>query len=147
MFNNSWYLRSSYMKQGKFRDFFHWNNAIFHTKQNKTFFGNSPGFTKDWSLFNIELGRDLVLHNEFADKLIKMGYHPINRGIHADPCYNDGAKGDLTPAGNSPLTGSSKSTAIELPDNSHWCSPAGTDIGAYQNGALIKGPSYVNFSE
>jgi len=147
VFNNSWYLRSSYMKQGRFRDLFHWNNAVFHTKRDKTFFGEDPGFTRQWRFLNIEFGHDLVFHNEFPDELVKRGYQPISCGIHDDPGYIDGGAGDLTPIEGSPLIGKAKSMVIELPDGTHWRSPVEFDIGAYQNGSLFEGPAYVSFSE
>ncbi len=135
------------MKKGWTRNFLHWNNAIYYTSPNKPFFGNNPGFTRDWDSLNIEFSHDVVRHNEFPQELIAQGYQRICHGSDADPGYLDGAAGKMKLEKGSPLNSEGRSLEIDLPDGSRWHRPAGGGIGAYRNDSLFQGPSFVEFIE
>jgi hypothetical protein len=137
--NNSWFLRSTYIKAGQIRDFHHVNNAIrycdaesFACDPTKTFFGKAgAGFTTDWGRLAIEFAGDLVSHRDFPDTLRQSGY-PIQDGTHADPGFLDPAGGDLALRPDSLCRGRGRPLTLALPDGGTWSSKRPLDVGAVQ---------------
>lgn len=136
MFNNSWYLRSSYVKKGKLRHFNHFNNAIDYAKPDdhpsgvvktdRKMIGSA--FTKEWRFFDIRFENDVCNHPDFPAGLNADGY-PVS-GIAADPEFDTPKEGYFDLSENSPCRENGMAKTIALKDGSTWELKAGFNIGA-----------------
>ena len=102
VFNNSWYLRVSIIKDGRVGHFGHWNNAIDFCRPEdypdgicdgvKPFFS---GF--QWDNDNYSFGYDLSNHPDFPVGLRRQGYRVSGTSVpHSQPLFVDARNGDLT---------------------------------------------------
>jgi hypothetical protein len=138
-FNNSWFLRSSYIKDGAISHFHHLNNAIQFCSIRtdvcdpmKSFFGKAgTAFTKDWQTLDIRFVNDLSNHVNFPSKLQADGYG-IEDGRAADPMFEDAAAGRFELKTASPCCGQGRALELTLPDGTRWSSRRPLDIGAAQ---------------
>lgn len=151
MFNNSFYLRSSYMKKGKLRNLRHFNNAIeyadadLHPKDlvdpGQRMIGVGPpsprcdgvrargeSFTTDWTKLEIRFENDVCNHPDYPAGLVAKGY-PVE-GKAAAPGFEAGREGDFGLVAGSPCQGAGIAPALSLVDGGTWQLPAGLNIGA-----------------
>jgi hypothetical protein len=164
-FNNSWYLRSAYIKNGAISNFHHFNNAAHYcsapdhgshgevavcSADRRMFWesGDVPdekAFTRDWQTFGIEFRNDMIAHPDFPAMLMRVGY-AIERGLGQLPGFVDPLNGMLQLRTGAAACGSGTNFAIHrpspLPD---WQLAAGLDLGAYQGEILLAPPN--DFSE
>jgi hypothetical protein len=149
VFNNSFYIRSPYIKKKRLRNFKHFNNAIQFCQSDNhpdgacqnlsTIFGNSLStfekdrFTKQW----ISLG---IHHPDFPAKIIADGF-PVESGFGGNPGFTNPRIGDfrLTTTSAARRRGV-ESTTIELPDGKTWRLPDRLDLGAFQDGVRLPPP-------
>lgn len=140
VFHNSWYLRSSYVKKGKFRKFNHFNNAIEYActgdyppgiiDPKRKMFGDK--FTREWQCLEISFHNDLCNHRDFPDHYALVEGMQIE-GIHAQPRFREPENGYFAPQTDeprSPLIRAGKSMHMEFPGDQSWELPAGLNIGA-----------------
>ena len=166
VFNNSWYLRSSYIKKKRLSSFLHTNNAIAYCDPGthgsdmceapKAFFGSGASipptdpiiekkqFTTAWKKLGIAFVNDIVCHEHFPGVLREMGY-PIEDGVAADPDFVDRLHGDLRLNQGSPCRGAGRPLRMTLPDGSHWETPETFDVGAYQGETLFEPHPFVRY--
>lgn len=138
-FNNSWYLRSAYIKDGAISHFHHLNNAIKFCDvltdvcdPTKSFFGKPvTGFTTDWETLDIGFANDLSNHRDFPNGLQTAGY-AIEAGRAGDPMFVDPARGRFELTAPSPCRGQGRRLELTLPDGAWWSSRSPLDIGAAQ---------------
>jgi hypothetical protein len=153
VFHNSWYLRSAYVKDGKLRNFSHFNNAIEFADAARHPPGMvdpfrrmiGPGavdplcddpfeppetFTTEWARLGIVFRNDCCNHPTFPEGLKGAGY-PVE-GVQALPGFESGRGGDFAPKAGSAILGKSVAWTIELPDGNTWKLPAGRNIGAIE---------------
>lgn len=108
VFNNSWYLRASVIKDGRLGYIGHWNNAIGFCRPEdypdglcegvKPFFN---GFK--WDTDNYSFGYDLSNHPEFPTGLRRKGYRVSGIGVSPSrPLFVDAAHGNLELAAGVP---------------------------------------------
>jgi len=101
VFNNSWYLRASLIKDGRLGYIGHWNNAIDFCRPEdypdglcedaKPFFN---GFK--WDIDNYSFGYDLSNHPEFPTGLRRKGYRVSGIGVSPSrPLFVDAVNGNL----------------------------------------------------
>ena len=102
VFNNSWYLRTSIIKDGRLGYIGHWNNAIDFCRPDdypdgicdgvKPFFN---GFR--WDSDNYSFAFDLSNHPDFPVGLRRQGYRVSGTSApHSQPLFVDARHGDLT---------------------------------------------------
>ncbi len=175
VFNNSWYVRAPVVEGGigKFRV---WNNATLFCDPNviapgmcvaeyeteKNCVQAPPGST-DGVPNRFPLGLDRVPfvdcigispgdsgshgisnHPDYPEKLAALGY-PVS-GIHGDPGFVNGPKGDFRLRPDSLARGKG-CTVIRAADGSIACFELpgrAPDIGAWQGDALVEGPDYLH---
>ena len=152
VFNNSWYLRSSYIKKNRIANLRHFNNAISYCdpqdhefgicEPRKPFFGSGyqvppelkpsgqikKRFETDWKHYQINFWNDLVKHWEFPCGLIDKGYN-IDTGIGADPCFCAAPKGNFGLRKSSPCSGTGAQISVKLANGKTWTSQGKIDIG------------------
>jgi hypothetical protein len=146
-FNNSFYLRSPVAKSGKLRHFSHWNNAYeFCSPQDHSgdICSSRPPMLEDYDLSSSQaFDHDAINLTRFPEILTNNGEEA--HGLSALPAiFNDAIGGDLALPAGSPLVDAGK--VLSIP-SANWRSDfdgAAPDIGAYENGKLIDGPSYRN---
>jgi hypothetical protein len=111
VFNNSWYLRASVIKDGRLGYIGHWNNAIEFCRPEdhpdrlcdgvKPFFN---GFI--WDIDNYSFGHDLSNHPDFPVGLRAKGYRVSGLSVpHARSLFVDAPRGNLALADGSPGRG------------------------------------------
>jgi len=111
IFNNSWYLRASVIKDGRLGYIGHWDNAIAFCRPEdypdglcdgaKPFFN---GFL--WDNDNYAFGHDLSNHPDFPTGLRAQGYRVNGISVPpSQPLFVDGANGDFDLVENSPGRG------------------------------------------
>jgi hypothetical protein len=140
VFNNSWYLRSAYIKDGAISDFQHSNNAIqFCTiattvcDPSKSFFGKAgSGFTQQWRSLNIRFVNDLSNHRNFPTGLNTEGY-TIEAGFSGDPLFQDPGSGNFELKPDSPCRAQGHPLNLACPNGTRWSSRTPLDIGASQS--------------
>jgi hypothetical protein len=164
MFNNSWYVRSAYLKKGKLRRFQHFNNAIAYARPDH----HPPGivdlgrrmigvgapnpacegvadaeepFTTEWERLRILFENDICSHPDYPDNLNRIGY-PV-RGIYADPGFGSGRDGNFILRDDSPCREAGCGRMLELPEGRTWDLPASLHIGA-MNGDVPYSPLVLN---
>jgi hypothetical protein len=152
MFNNSWYLRSSYMKKGKLKNFAHFNNAIeyaapeYHTPgvvdlDRKMIGVGGPdprcdgpaepddGFTTDWERLAISFDNDVCNHPHYpGGRLAQDGYELS--GLAALPGFEDGRNGDFSLRDDSPCRGRGRGASLALPVGGVWELRPRLNVGA-----------------
>ncbi len=155
VFNNSWYLRSTYLKKGKLRHFRHFNNAIAYARPehhpsglvdlDRRMIGvgdvrdlrcEGPGepdkpFTKDWAGLDIAFQRDVCDHPHYPGRLNAEGY-PV-RGVPAHPGFRSAREGDFALIEGSPCVDIGSTPVLELPGGRSWPLRGPLNIGAMQN--------------
>jgi len=99
-------------------------------------FGVSPGDKSSGGISN---------HPDYPDRLAALGY-PVS-GIHGDPGFVDGPKGDFRLRPDSLARGNGCRVQIAS-DGSISCKSSDAspkpDIGAYQENVLVEGPDYLD---
>ena len=176
VFSNSWYVRAPVVDGGRSK-FRAWDNATLFCEPTAVAPGmcmadfetekrcvqSPPGMAEPVpNRFPIDLDRvpfidcfagspgdesthGISNHPDFPDKLAEVGY-PV-RGVHGDPGFVNGPKGDFRLRPDSLARGKG-CTVARTADGSLTCqsSAAGTnpDIGAYQGDRLIDGPDYLD---
>jgi hypothetical protein len=107
VFNNSWYLRVSIIKDGRLGYIGHWNNAIDFCRPEDypdgTCDGVKPYFSGfQWDGDNYSFGYDLSNHPDFPVGLRRQGYRVSGTSVpHSQPLFVDARNGDLTLADGS----------------------------------------------
>jgi hypothetical protein len=102
VFNNSWYLRVSIIKDGRLGYIGHWNNAIDFCRPedypNGICDGVKPFFNGFlWDDDNYSFAFDLSNHPDFPVGLRRQGYRISGTSApHSKPLFVDGRNGDLT---------------------------------------------------
>jgi hypothetical protein len=161
VFNNSWYLRSTYIKNGAITNFHHVNNAAQYcrtedhgshegeficspTRRMLWESGETPGdtsFTRDWPAFNIEFANDMIAHRDFPDTLVRVGY-PIRGGMGRLPGFIGPARGVFELEQDAPARGRGVGLTVQRPAPLPvWRIPAGLDLGAYQGQTRLDPPA------
>lgn len=163
VFNNSFAVRSDYIRKGTLRGLRHWANAVRYCSAGEgacdsraRFFGDlsqpqgstDERFTTGWAQWDIAFGDDVILHPEYTIKLQEAGYGPFSAALPADPGFRDavmpGANGDgLRLASGSTCRGRALAQTIELPDGRLTYLPAGRDVGAFQGTDLLSWQEFV----
>jgi hypothetical protein len=145
IFNNSWYLRASLIKDGRLGYIGHWNNAIAFCRPEdypdglcdaaKPFFN---GFL--WDDDNYSFNHDLSNHPDFPVGLRAQGYRVSGISVPpSQPLFYDGAHGDFSLVEGSPghragcIVDEDERGLLECRDAP--ASAAGPDIGAPETGA------------
>lgn len=152
MFNNSWYLRSTYLKKGKLRNFHHFNNAIEYARPEHHPLGlidpdrrmigvsssrdlrcDGPGepdkpFTTNWPQLNVSFENDVCDHPHYPAQLNAEGY-PV-RGKAAAPGFVGARDGDFALSEGSPCHNAGVTPALMLPKGRVWNLQGPLDIGA-----------------
>jgi hypothetical protein len=152
VFNNSMYIRTKYMTKCSMRQFNHFNNAICcchalpagldEACDSKRSFLKKV--TTDWEDLEIRFRNDMVFHPAFPDKLIKKGYS-IENGLGKNPKFSNPSGGDLSLSDTSPAIQACCEYRIDLPWGASWALKAKGDIGAFQNGEVIQGPTFRSY--
>ncbi|MGH8248437.1 MAG: hypothetical protein ACREUU_18615, partial [Gammaproteobacteria bacterium] len=140
IFNNSWYLRASVIKDGRLGYIGHWNNAIDFCRPEdypdglcedvKPFFN---GFI--WDVDNYAFSNDLSNHPDFPNGLRAQGYRVSGISVpSSQPLFVNAANGNFVLVDGSPGRGAGctieedESGLISCHDTSN--EPTGPDIGA-----------------
>lgn len=160
VFNNSWYLRAAYIKNGAISNFHHINNAVQYCRTadhgshddvplcsptRRMFWesGDAPddkSFTRDWSAFGIEFTNDMIAHRDFPDLLLGVGY-PISGGLGQLPGFGRPAQGAFQLNQDAPARGRAIGMLIKRPAPlPEWRIPAGMDLGAFQGANRLAPP-------
>lgn len=169
VFNNSWYLRSSYIKKKKIQRFYHWDNAMAYCLPEhhppsdcqylKAFFGKhrkqpdgrvKKPFTKQWARYAIVFDNNCVGHPGYPHLFCKQGW-AVEKDIGAYPLFTNPRRGRFEPLPLSPLIGTARPRDLELPLSGHWPPPGApypvANIGACQQGGIIEGPAFEPYTE
>jgi len=150
-FNNSWYVRSTYIKKGKLKNFHHFNNAIEYAKAEYHHDGVvQPGrkmigiggsdpvcdgpaepdrsLTAAWGHLNITFENDVCNHPDYPVGVNAQGY-PV-RGTHAEPEFDSARIGEFGIVDTSPCHGTGISKTLDLVDGGTWTLPDDLSVGA-----------------
>lgn len=159
VFNNSYYLRSAYIKKNRLQNLAHFNNAILYcaaddhgagTCYERGFFGgalgdsddNPPEFNKDWTAHNIRFFNDFVDNAEYPEKLEQRGY-PLEDSRPGDPGFTNGREGNFRPSKAAPIVDAGVGFEIGLVDGNTWKLPPNLNAGAWQGNELIAPPPQI----
>jgi hypothetical protein len=150
VFNNSWYLRTSVIKDGRIGAIGHWNNAIDFCRAEdypdglcdaaKPFFN---GFI--WDMNSYSCNNDLSNHPDFPAGLRAAGYRVGGISVPpSQPIFPGAARGDFALPAESPGRGAGCRVEQDGAGLLRCIAPpadsAGTDVGA-----LVDGGDAVNF--
>lgn len=155
VFNNSWYLRASLIKDGRIGFIGHWNNAIAFCRPedypdglcegDKPFFN---GFL--WDTDNYSFKHDMSNHPDFPTGLRAQGYRVSGISVPPDQrLFDDAARGDFILPDGSPGRGAG-CIVVEDAGGLLECddplpqAPA-PDIGAPSDGARPPGVDFVSY--
>jgi len=144
VFNNSWYLRTSIIKDGRLGYIGHWNNAIDFCRPAdypdglcqavKPFFN---GFL--WDIDNYSFLNDVSNHPDFPVSLRAQGYRVSGIGVpSSQPLFVDAPHGNMTPVDNSPTRGTG-CVVHEDQDGILTCTEPATKGGGPDAGAHLDG--------
>ena len=155
IFNNSWYLRASVIKDGRLGYIGHWNNAIAFCRPEdypdglcegvKPFFN---GFLWDNDQYSFK--HDLSNHPDFPTALRAGGYRVNGTGVSpSQPLFADAAHGDFTLPPHSPGRGAG-CVVVEDDQGLLECrdpppGSAGPDVGVPGGGVRPDGVSFVAY--
>jgi hypothetical protein len=155
IFNNSWYLRSSLIKDGRIGYIGHWNNAIAFCRPEdypdglcegaKPFFN---GFL--WDTDNYSFKHDMSNHPDFPTGLRASGYRVSGIGVSpAQPLFDDAAHGDFILVDHSPGRAAGCIVAEDgrglLECDDPLPQAQAPDIGAPSDGARPPGVDFVSY--
>ncbi len=155
VFNNSWYLRTSLIKDGRLGYIGHWNNAIqFCYRQDypdglcdgeRPFFN---GFI--WDNDNYAFSHDLSNHPDFPAQLREQGYRVNGIGVpESTPLFVAPARGNLALVDDSPGRGAGCAIAVDRDAIMHCYDTAdsetGPDVGAQPALEIDRGVSFVHY--
>jgi hypothetical protein len=155
VFNNSWYLRASVIKDGRLGYIGHWNNAIDFCRPEdypdglcedvKPFFN---GFL--WDVDNYAFSNDLSNHPDFPQGLRARGYRVGGFSVpSSQSLFVNAANGNFTLVDGSPGRGAGctivedESGLISCHDTSN--APSGPDIGSPADGARDDRVSFLHY--
>jgi hypothetical protein len=156
-FNNSISTYGAYMSKGFLTRFSFQNNAWRFAASGDPELGPEAGvfgdlaaprgdverrFTTSWHANAIAVRNDLALQRTWPDALVAAGY-PLEDCIAADADFRDPVAGDLRLTAGSACRNAAAALHITLPDGTDWPCPAGGDIGAWQEEALLDGPEFM----
>jgi hypothetical protein len=155
IFNNSWYLRASVIKDGRIGYIGHWNNAIAFCRPedypdglcegSKPFFN---GFFWDNDKYSFK--HDLSNHPDFPTALRAAGYRLNGVGVApSQPLFEDAAHGNFTLVPHSPGRGAG-CVVVEDDQGLLECRDpppgiAGPDVGVPGGGVRPDGVSFVAY--
>jgi hypothetical protein len=136
VFHNTWYLRSTYIKEGRLPNLFHFNNAILYARaadhppglvdDNKPMFG--ADYLDAWEAGDAIFDHDYCHHPHYAAMARRSGGTPAPGG--PEPGFQDRENSEFTPSAGSPLLMAGKNRAIRLADRTPWNVPAWLHLGA-----------------
>jgi hypothetical protein len=158
VFNNSFAVRSDYIRKGALRGFRHWGNAVRYCQAGEgvcdarsRFFGDlsepagstDERFSTDWRHWDIEFAEDVILHPEFTATLQAAGYGPFTGSVPDDPGFEDPVSPGPDGAGlrlkaDSACRGRGLRRDVELPDGSIEPLPKGRDLGALEGADFFR---------
>ncbi|MGH6891920.1 MAG: hypothetical protein ACREEP_06660 [Dongiaceae bacterium] len=155
IFNNSWFLRTSIIKDGALGRLDHWNNAIDFCRPEdypdglcepgKPFFN---GFS--WSDKRYSFKHDVSNHPDFPVTLQALGYHVQGTGVpNRKPLFLDGPHGDFTLPEGSPVRGAG-CIVRQKSDGSLKCREPGAreqgpDAGAHLDGGSSEPVRFLHY--
>jgi hypothetical protein len=155
VFNNSWYLRTSIIKDGRLGYIGHWNNAIDFCQPGdypdglceavKPFFN---GFL--WDIDNYSFLNDVSNHPDFPTGLREQGYRVSGIAVPSSQrLFVDAPHGNMTPAENSPTRGAG-CVVREDQNGVLTCSEppavgAGPDAGAHLDGGRSEPVRFLHY--
>jgi len=155
VFNNSWYLRASVIKDGRLGYIGHWNNAIAFCRPEdypdglceavKPFFN---GFL--WDGDNYSFKHDMSNHPDFPTGLRAQGYRVTGIGLSPDrPLFDNAAQGDFILLRDSPGRGAGCVVAEDDQGRLQCDDPPaqgqGPDIGASADGSRPPGVDFLSY--
>jgi hypothetical protein len=162
VFDNSFCLRSSYIKRGSLGRLDHRNNAIlygdpaedaaaergappplFREHGGRTGRGEGPeryGFTRRWRELEIAFGGDVAGHPEFPERLRAHGY-PIGASLGVAPGFVAASGGDFRLRGESPCRDRALTVPLLLPDGD-TTTVEPHHVGALQDGTEAAWPAF-----
>ena len=160
VFHNSLCTHGDYLRNYALAQFLHSNNAIrcaapgdpgtTDPQRLGTMFGDLSAppaqldkrFTTNWHALGISMEADVVAQAEWPAKVLAAGY-AIRPAAGTDPRFVNPFTGDLALESASPCRGAAIRLSIEMADGSVWIGAGGGDIGAWQQGHLYGGPTFV----
>jgi len=155
VFNNSWYLRASIIKDGRLGYIGHWNNAIDFCRPEDGLDGLCDGVKPFfngfiWDNDNYSFGFDLTNHPDFPVELRRQGYRVSGSSVpHAEPLFVDGPNGDLTLPNDSPGHGTGcfieQDESGPITCRSPNPGERGADVGAPRDIANDPAVSFVHY--
>jgi hypothetical protein len=145
VFHNTWYLRSTYVKQGRLPGLVHFNNAIVYARSadhppglvddDKPMFG--ADYLAKWRLKdatpadNASFDNDYCPHPQYRFMARLSGGEPAP-GSDKPPKFQNPEGYVFAPDEGSPLLGGGKERTIGLPDGAGpWKIPGGLNLGAF----------------
>lgn len=163
VFNNSFAVRSDYIRKGTLLGLRHWANAVRYCQPGEgecdvrdCFFGDltkppneiDKRFASDWRSWDIAFADDVIAHGQYKAGLEAAGYGPFAQSQATDPGFlnplspgPDGSGLALIPT--SPCKGKAAEQAVEMPDGAALVLPSGRDIGAFQGRKLLQWSEFV----
>ena len=155
VFNNSWYLRTSIIKDGRLGYIGHWNNAIDFCRPSdypnglcegaKAFFN---GFL--WDADNYSFQHDVSNHPDFPVGLRAQGYWVNGIAVPSgQPLFVDAPHGNMTPIKNAPTHGAGcivheddegLLTCTDPPEKG-----TGPDVGAHLDGGRSESVQFLHY--
>lgn len=155
VFNNSWYLRTSIIKDGRLGYIGHWNNAIDFCRPedypNGLCEGVKPFFNGFlWDSDNYSFQHDVSNHPDFPDGLRARGYRVSGLAVpNSQRLFVDAPHGNMTPAENSPTRGAG-CVVHEDQDGVLTCTEpsakgGGPDVGAHLDGGRSEPVRFLHY--
>jgi hypothetical protein len=161
VFNNSWYLRSTYMKKGKLRNFNHFNNAIEYARPeyhpagvvdpDQRMIGVGPPsprcdgpqppeepFTTEWARLAIAFDNDVCNHQHYPGRLNLEGY--AVRGLAAEPGFLSARDGEFGLREDSPCRQRGVARTVQIASGLQWTIEAGVNVGAMRDAENVYTP-------
>ena len=155
VFNNSWYLRTSIIKDGRLGYIGHWNNAIDFCRPaddpNGLCEGAKPFFNGFlWDADNYSFQHDVSNHPDFPAGLRAQGYRVNGIAVPSgQPLFVDAPHGNMTPLENAPTHGAGcivhedeqgLLTCADPPEKG-----AGPDAGAHLDGGRSESVQFLHY--
>ena len=137
VFHNTWYVRSSYIKEGRIPGLVHFNNAIVYARSadhppglvddDKPMFG--ADFLAKWQPGDATFDNDYCTHLQYGLMARLSGGNPAP-DCDKPPKFKDREGYEFAPDTGSPLLGKGKRRTIDLPNGGHWTIPDQLNLGA-----------------